>query len=230
LGAEQGSRWFQRRMIGWGTVNSEHIIVLPGGGYAEYAEHEGAPVVRWLRDSGHSASVFYYPLNRRHSVPLQALLAEIRRLRDDGASRIGVMGFSAGGHLAGLAALMPSTPAERVDFAVLAYAITSMQTETYRPSRLILLGADATPEQRRSASLDALVTPEAPPFFIWHTAEDPYVPPEHTYLLALSLARNRVPHTVHVFPHGPHSLGLARDAGEASEWTTMALRWMNDVA
>jgi acetyl esterase/lipase len=105
-----------------------------------------------------------------------------------------------------------------------------MQTETYRPSRLILLGADATPEQRRSASLDALVTPEAPPFFIWHTAEDPYVPPEHTYLLAMSLARNRVPHTVHVFPHGPHSLGLARSAGEASEWTTMALRWIDDVA
>jgi hypothetical protein len=68
-----------------------------------------------------------------------------------------------------------------VQFAVLGYAITSMETETYRPARLILLGEGASPELRRSTSLDALVTPGSPPFFIWHTAEDPYVPPEHAY-------------------------------------------------
>jgi acetyl esterase/lipase len=139
------------------------------------------------------------------------------------------MGFSAGGHLAGLAALAPGAGvARRVDFAVLGYSITSMETETYRPARLILLGEHATPEQRRAASLDALVTPQSPPFFIWHTAEDIYVPPEHTYRLASALAANGVSHAVHVFAHGPHSLGLARGAGDAELWTDLAASWLGE--
>jgi predicted esterase len=115
-----------------------------------------------------------------------------------------------------------------VQFAILGYPITSMETATYRPARLILLGADAPPELRRATSLDALVTPESPPFFLWHTAEDPYVPPEHTYRLAASLASSGVPHAVHVFAHGPHSLGLATGAGEAERWTGMAWRWFGE--
>ncbi|MFB6878303.1 prolyl oligopeptidase family serine peptidase [Streptomyces sp. NPDC056323] len=71
-------------------------------------------------------------------------------------------------------------------------------------------------------SLDSLVTREAPPFFLWHTAEDVYVPPEHTYRLASVLAAHEVPHTVHVFPHGPHSLGPAEGAGQAAAWTRFA--------
>jgi acetyl esterase/lipase len=204
-----------------------HVIVLPGGGYAQHVAHEGEPVVRWLNGLGLDAGLFCYPLQVRHPVPLQALQAEIRRLRQDGISRIGLIGFSAGGHLAGLAALGSDTgPYERVDFAVLGYAITSMETETYRPARLILLGEDATPELRRATSLDALVTSSSPPFFIWHTAEDAYVPPEHTYRFARALAANGVPHTVHVFPHGPHSLGLAEGSGDPATWTTFAAIWM----
>src|SRR5437667_12860096 len=96
-----------------------------------------------------------------------------------------------------------------------------MATETYRPSRLILLGEDATPELRRATSLDALVTRASPPFFLWHTAEDEYVPPEHTYRLAASLAAHDVPHAVHVFAYGPHGLGLATGAGDAAAWTAL---------
>jgi len=151
---------------------------------------------------GVAASVFRYPLMVRYPVPLNALRAEIRWLRDGGSTRIGVIGFSAGGHLAGLvAALAADADADEVvDFAVLGYAITSMETETYRSSRLILLGEDATPELRRATSLDALVTRSSPPFFLWHTAEDEYVPPEHTYRLAASLAAHDVPHTTHEAP------------------------------
>ena len=134
------------------------MIVLPGGGYAAYAEHEAEPIATWLRGLGIEASVFRYPLNVRHPIPLDALRGEIPE-----------------------------------DFAVLGYAITSMETETYRPSRLILLGEDATPEARRLTSLDALVTSQSPPFFVWHTAEDIYVPPEHTYRFAAALAANGVP-------------------------------------
>ena len=81
-------------------------------------------------------------------------------------------------------------------------------------------------ELRRATSLDALVTHSSPPFFLWHTAEDVYVPPEHTYRLAASLAANGVPHTVHVFAHGPHSLGLAQGSGDAAAWTTLAASWI----
>ncbi|GAX58274.1 prolyl oligopeptidase family serine peptidase [Streptomyces olivochromogenes] len=212
-------------------MTGTHMIVLPGGGYAEHAAHEAEPVVDWLDDMGVRASVFRYPLRARHPQPLDALRAEIRRRRAAGAQRIGLIGFSAGGHLAGLAALAPGAgPDEAVDFAVLGYAITSMETETYRPARMILLGEDAGPELRRSTSLDSLVTPQSPPFFVWHTAEDPYVPAEHTYRLAAALAAGQVPHAVHVFAHGPHSLGLARNAGEAAIWTTLAKAWILEQA
>jgi acetyl esterase/lipase len=208
-----------------------HMIVLPGGGYAEHAAHEAEPVASWLRTLGVQASVFRYPLNVRHPLPLEAMRAEILRHRDAGAERIGVIGFSAGGHLAGLAALAPSSDTrEAVDFVVLGYAITSMETETYRQSRIILLGDDASPQLRRETSLDALVTPSAPPFFIWHTAEDIYVPPEHTYRLATALAANGVSHAVHVFRHGPHSLGLAHNAGDPAIWTTLAASWITEQA
>ena len=221
--------------VGTGSVGrassaaGTHMIVLPGGGYAQHAAHEAEPIVNWLNGLGVRASVFRYPLLVRHPEPLNALRAEIRHLRDGGAERIGLIGFSAGGHLAGLAALATGAgPGEAVDFAVLGYAITSMETDTYRPARLILLGDDATPELRRATSLDALVTQSSPPFFLWHTAEDAYVPPEHTYRLAASLAAHGVAHTVHVFAHGPHSLGLAQGSGDAAAWTTLAASWIAD--
>jgi acetyl esterase/lipase len=84
------------------------MIVLPGGGYAEHAPHEAEPIADWLGQIGVPASVFRYPLHTRHPVPLEALRAEISRRRADGAERIGLIGFSAGGHLAGLAALPPA--------------------------------------------------------------------------------------------------------------------------
>jgi acetyl esterase/lipase len=209
------------------SATSTHMIVLPGGGYAAHAPHEAEPVAAWLGEIGVQASVFRYPLNVRHPAPLDALRAEIRRRRAEGAQRIGLIGFSAGGHLAGMAALAPGAAAEEtVQFAVLGYAVTSMETETYRPSQLILLGADASPQLRRSTSLDALVTPQSPPFFIWHTAEDAYVPPEHAYRLAAALAASGVSHAVHVFAHGPHGLGLARDAGQTATWTALAGAWI----
>jgi len=213
------------------SADGTHMIVLPGGGYAAHAPHEAEPVASWLGEIGMRASVFRYPLNVRHPAPLDALRAEIGRRRAAGAQRIGLIGFSAGGHLAGLAALAPgAAPDQTVQFAVLGYAVTSMETETHRPSQLILLGADASPRLRRSTSLDALVTPQSPPFFVWHTAEDTGVPPEHAYRLASALAASGVPHAVHVFAHGPHGLGLAKGAGETATWTTLAKAWINEQA
>jgi acetyl esterase/lipase len=217
----------ERRSATIERMSETHVLVLPGGGYTAHSANEAEPVAAWLEGMGLGASVFRYPLHTRHPGPLEALKAEIRRVRAGGASHVGLVGFSAGGHLAGLAALAPREDAgELVDFVVLGYAITSMETETYRPARLVLLGDDAAAQLRHETSLDAVVTAAAPPFFIWHTAEDPYVPPEHTYRLAAALAAKEVPHTVHVFAHGPHSLGLAENAGEAAMWTSLAAQWM----
>lgn len=204
-----------------------HFLVLPGGGYANYAANEAEPIVDWLRGLGILASVLRYPLHARHPVPLDAVRSAVSRLRAMGAARVGLIGFSAGGHLAGHAALSDaSSPDARIDVVMLGYPITSMEMETYRPARLILLGEDAPPKLRRATSLDALARAGAPPFFIWHTAEDPYVPVEHSYRLAAALTAQRVPHALHVFSEGPHSLGLARGAGEAAAWTDLAAAWL----
>lgn len=205
---------------------SSHIIVLPGGGYIRHAPHEAEPVVDWLGSLGHAASVFRYPVGVRHPQTLDAVTAEIRRVRATGVERVGLLGFSAGGHAAGLAAL---TSSERVDAAILCYPVVSMLLETHVGSREQLVGLDAAPALRESTSLEKLVTPSSPPFFVWHTAVDASVPVEHSYLLGQALAANGVPHSLHVFPKGRHGIGLARDEGTAEAWTALAGMWLNEL-
>src|SRR5690606_28445845 len=138
---------------------------------------------------GLSASYFSYPVRTRHPAVLDAVRGEIRARRDAGAERIALVGFSAGGHAAGHAALAAgASDRERVDLAILCYPVVSMMLPSHLQSRETLLGPDASLELRTSTSLDLLVTPDAPPFFVWHTAEDAVVPVQHSYLLGMALA------------------------------------------
>lgn len=211
-------------------MGSMHLIVLPGGGYHRHAPHEGEPVALWLRGLGHEASVFEYPVLTRYPAGLDAVRAEVRRVRTAGAERVGLLGFSAGGHAAGLAAYAPgAAPEERVDALVLGYPVVSMMLETHRGSRVNLLGADATWDARRATSLDQLVTASAPPTFVWHTADDAVVPVQHAYLLGMALAGAGVPHELHVLPSGVHGLGLA-EGEPAAAWTGLAARWLGHLA
>lgn len=206
-----------------------HVIVLPGGGYHRHAPHEGEPVAEWLRGLGYASSVFEYPVLTRHPAGLDAVRAEVRRVRAAGATRVGLLGFSAGGHAAGLAAYAPgASPEERVDLAVLCYPVVSMMLETHRGSRENLLGADAGWDERRATSLDLLVTASAPPTFVWHTADDAVVPVQHSYLLGMALAGAKVPHELHVLPSGVHGLGLA-EGEPAAAWTALAARWLGHL-
>jgi acetyl esterase/lipase len=204
-----------------------HVLVLPGGGYAGHAENEAEPVAAWLRRLGLSASVLRYPVRTAHPAPLDAVRAEIRALRSSGVERIALLGSSAGGHLAGHAALTapPGAP-ERVDAAILCYPVVSMELDTHQGSRRELLGADPSAAARTATSLDRLVTADAPPFFIWHTADDASVPVQHSYLLAQALARTGTPHALHVFPAGPHGLGLATGSGEPEIWPELCASWL----
>ncbi|STX07355.1 alpha/beta hydrolase [Kocuria rosea] len=208
-----------------------HVVVLPGGGYARHADHEGEPVAEWLRGLGLSAGVLRYPVHARHPVPVDAVHAEVRRVRAAGAGRVVLLGFSAGGHLAGHAALTaPDSGPERVDAVVLGYPVVSMQLDTHRGSQEELLGPGPAAEVRAATSLDRLVTRAAPPFFVWHTADDASVPVQHSYLLAQALARRGVPHALHVFPRGPHGLGLAGGTGAPAAWPALCAAWLAGLA
>lgn len=214
-----------------GRVTRDHIIVLPGGGYTRISENESQPIVDWLTSLGLSASYFAYPVKARHPAVVDAVRGEIRRQRDAGAERVALLGFSAGGHAAGHATLAPgATEQERVDLAILCYPVVSMMLPTHQESRQNLLGAAATPAERAAASIDLLVTPQAPPFFVWHTDEDEPVPVQHSYLLGMALAAAGVRHALHVFARGRHGLNLARAAGDgdAARWTGLCEAWLRE--
>ncbi len=207
-----------------------HIIVLPGGGYAYRAAHEGEPVAEWLRSLGLDASVFAYPVKTRHPGPIDAMRRHVAELRADGVERLGALGFSAGGHLAGHAAALGL-----VDAALLCYPVVSMITRKHTGSRRELLGPWATPWARAAVSVERLVTASMPPTFVWHTAEDETVPLEHPYLLGRALARHGVPHALHVYPHGRHGLGMVtgidggEHAGIAANWTRDCAEWLREL-
>lgn len=209
------------------ATRSCHVLVLPGGGYAGHADDEAEPVVEWLTSLGLPASVFRYPVRVRHPGPLEAVRAEVRRIKDSGTEKVLLLGFSADGHLAGHVALTasPSGP-ERVDAVLLCYPVVSMELDTHQGTQNELLGNSPSAGARSATSLDRLVTASAPPFFVWHTANDPSVPVQHAYLLAQALARHGVPHALHVFPDGAHGLGLARGAGAPEAWTALCAAWL----
>jgi acetyl esterase/lipase len=203
------------------------VIVLPGGGYRVHAPHEAEPVAGWLEGLGVAATVFRYPVETRHPGPLDAVRAEVRRARAAGATRVALLGFSAGGHAAGMAALAPgAAPDERVDAAILCYPVVSMQLRTHSGSRQQLLGDTPTDAERAATSLDRLVTPQAPPFFVWHTVADEGVPVEHSYLLGSALGAAGVAHELHVFPDGVHGIGLGADVPGANQWPQLCADWL----
>ncbi|CAO1649128.1 alpha/beta hydrolase [Salinibacterium sp. NYA9b] len=212
------------------AANLPTILVLPGGGYSRLAPHEGEPVAAWLRSIGWNARVVEYPVSTKHPAPLLAIQSEIAKERALGAPLVGVLGFSAGGHLAGHAAVAPvAKPEERPDFAVLGYPVVSMMTPTHAGSREELIGLDANDYLREDTSLELLVTPATPPMFIWHTAADEPVPvAEHSYPLAAALAAAGVRHELHVFADGKHGLGLA-EGTPAEAWQALCEIWLSSL-
>jgi acetyl esterase/lipase len=208
-------------------MSSPVILVLPGGGYGKLAPHEGAPVAAWLEGLGWRARVVEYPVLTRHPGPIDSVQAVIREEREAGAPLVGIIGFSAGGHLAGYAALTGQDDTA-VDFAILCYPVVNFISETHAGSRENLIGLDASPELRESVSLQLLVTPESPNLFIWATGEDASVPiHDHTYALGEALSRNGVEHDFHIFERGgQHGIGLAEGTTTGRLWTELAAAWL----
>ncbi|MGI6173271.1 MAG: GNAT family N-acetyltransferase [Christensenellales bacterium] len=219
------------------------VIVCPGGAYRFRASHEGDPICRMLQSAGISAYRLDYRLTPNPiSVPLEDAKRAIRTLRHMGYEKVGILGFSAGGHLACMAAVHHDSgdpnakdPVEREssrpDAFLPCYPLVTLM-EPKDPEELAfvetLLGKGATESDREAFSAERNVTPDTPPAFIWHTAEDAVVPPQvHTLPLAAKLAENSVPYALHIFARGAHGLGLAGGT-EAGEWTDLAVQWLRE--
>lgn len=226
------------------------VVVLPGGGYAMRAEHEGLPVARMLNDNGISAFVLSYRVAPyRAPIPLLDARRAIRLVRHHTAQlgvakdKIAVLGFSAGGHLAGCAALMEDgwpgdeaspDPVEREsarpDAAILCYPVVSMGEYAHVGSRDSLLGPLADdPAARRMHSLELRAGQGAPPCFVWHTADDASVPVQNSLKLCEALAGNSTPFSLHVYPHGRHGLGLAQGEPLVGTWPEECVRFLRGL-
>jgi acetyl esterase/lipase len=207
------------------------IVICPGGGYEFLAaEHEGKEVAEWLNSLGVAGVVLKYRLapRYRHPAPLDDARRAIRMVRWKSKSwgldpdRVGVMGFSAGGHLASTLAThyrdahpLPGDEingfTERPDVAILIYPVVTLAAEyNQKDTGMNLLGPEATPARLSELSTEARVTEKTPPTFLAHTLADVDVPIENSLAFASALRKHKVPFELHVFEKGPHGLGLGK--------------------
>jgi acetyl esterase/lipase len=225
------------------------VVICPGGGYAVHAvDHEGTQVARWFNSIGVNAYVLKYRLAPRYKHPammqdVQRAIQHVRAHADQyhvAADRIGVMGFSAGGHLASTCAThfleadpQSADPVSKVpsrpDFAVLAYPVISMTEDWgHRGSLKNLLGENPDPELAKSLSNDQMVTPQTPPTFLFHTAEDAGVPPQNSVAFFAACLKHKVPAELHVYQKGPHGVGLAPGYPDLAGWKEHVHFWLKN--
>lgn len=221
------------------------VMVLPGGGYENLADHEAEPIARWCNRLGLHAAVVHYRIRpNRHPGPLHDAQRGLRMLRHRAGEwgvdpgRIAVLGFSAGGHLAGCCATMFDEPgpigdaiddeSARPDAAVLCYPVVSFTRFAHSGSAANLLGPDAPAELRQRMSVDQCVTERTPPMFLWHTADDAAVPVANSLILAQALAAASVPFALHVWPSGYHGIGM-KDHPVTPLWTNELAEWLGQI-
>lgn len=222
------------------------IVICPGGGYGALAMgHEGHAIARWLVSIGVSAAILQYRHRRHgygHPIPLGDAQRALRYVRARAGAwkinpeKVGVLGFSAGGHLASSVSVHfdagranAKDPIERrscrPDFAVLCYGVLAFgKPYTHKGSQRNLLGKAPPPELVREMSSEDQVHAGTPPTFLWHTSADRGVPPENSVHYYLALRRHKVPCELHIFERGRHGIGLAK--GKAAEaWPELCRRW-----
>ena len=223
------------------------MIICPGGGYRALASnHEGRQVANYLNSLGVAAFVLRYRLGPRYHHPIELGDAQraIRTLRFRAGdwrldpARIGIMGFSAGGHLAMSASTLfdsgdpkAADPIDRVgsrpDFAVLGYPVISMSAPwTHQGSRTNLLGDTPDAGLARQLSGELAVTKATPQTFIFQTNEDTVVPAENSLHYFLALRQAGVPSEMHIFEKGAHGVGLAHDNPALAPWSGLLATWM----
>ena len=226
--------------------NGTAVIVAPGGGYVrQSADREGTQYATWLSTLGVTTFVLKYRMQEfGHPAPLQDVLRAVRLLRSRAAEfhidpeRIGVMGSSAGGHLAASAGTLFDHPlgrtgnaldriSARPDFLMLLYPVIAMDgPAVHAGSRKALLGANPTPETVQLMSPERQVTARTPPTLLIHTQADASVPVENSILFYQALTKVRVPAEMYLFEQGGHGMGMRDGLANASLWPRRAEEWL----
>ncbi|MYM84305.1 alpha/beta hydrolase fold domain-containing protein [Duganella sp. FT50W] len=228
--------------------NGTAVIICPGGGYVRMSTaREGDQYANWLGTLGVTAFVLKYRMQEYgHPAPLQDVLRAVRTLRSRAAEfgiradRIGVMGSSAGGHLAASAGTLFDSPlgrtgapldsvSARPDFMMLMYPVITMQDPVaHAGSRKALLGANPSAQDLTLMSLEKQVTPATPPTLLIHTQEDNTVPVENSILFYQALTKAKVPTEMYLFEHGGHGMGMRQGLGTSSLWPRRAEEWLRE--
>jgi acetyl esterase/lipase len=211
------------------------VIVAPGGGYRNLvSNHEGRQVANFLNAAGLTAFVLKYRLGPRYHHPVElgdaqrAITLVRSRAKEFGVAenRIGIMGFSAGGHLASSVSTHYDA-ASRPDFAILVYPVISLTAPyTHQGSLHNLLGDTPDPKLAQALSSEFQVTANTPPTFLFSTSADTTVPSENSVAYYLALHKAGVPAELHIFQNGPHGVGLALADPALSVWPTLLLDWL----
>ncbi|WP_462413169.1 alpha/beta hydrolase [Neobacillus sp. Marseille-QA0830] len=230
--------------IAEGNANRAAVIVCPGGGYQHRANHEGEPIALWLNSLGISAFVLHYrTAPYKHPAPLADAQRAIRFVRHHAEEwnldkgKIGILGFSAGGHLAASVSTLSQLQttdikdgieqeSARPDLTVLCYPVVSLLDHYHEGSMINLLGENSSEELRSLLSCDRNVSSDTPPAFLWHTADDASVPVENSLSYAAALSKAQVPFEMHIFPHGRHGLGMASEHPAVGQWTKLCSGWL----
>jgi acetyl esterase/lipase len=224
------------------------IVICPGGGYGGLAPHEGAVYAEWLADHGIAGFVLKYRLGSkgyRHPVMLGDAARAVRLTRSRAVEwkidpkRVGIMGSSAGGHLASTlvthfdagksdAADPVDRESSRPDLGILCYPVITMGPDTHGGSKKNLLGENPTPELVELLSNEKQVTPQTPPCFIFHTIEDKAVKVENALAFAEALRKSGIPFDLHIYEKGAHGIGLGSKnlEGPLHPWTQDLLYWL----
>jgi acetyl esterase/lipase len=224
------------------------VLICPGGGYSGLAfSHEGFAIAKWLNNNGIAGIILKYRLpsdlimQDKSVGPLQDAQEALRVIRRNASSwnidphKIGVIGFSAGGHLASTLSThfaekvytVKDTTSARPDFAILIYPVITMDvTFTHLGSRKNLLGDNPSEELVKHFSNELQITGTTPPTFMVHSEDDNTVPVKNSLVYYEGLVLNKVPSELHIFQKGGHGYGMAENQGTQSAWPDLCLRWM----
>jgi acetyl esterase/lipase len=233
-------------LVAKGSGSGSAMVVCPGGGYLHLAmDKEGYAVAKWLNTLGISAFVLQYRLGPRYHHPIELGDAQraIRIVRTRAAQygyqagRVGIMGFSAGGHLASSAGTHfdsgnPNAPdaidraGSRPDFMVLCYPVISFTSFVHQGSEHALLGDHPDPKLVELLSNELQVTKDTPPTFLFHTTTDSTVPVENSVMFYSALRKAGVPAEMHIYERGPHGVGLAESDPVLSTWPARLADWL----
>jgi len=227
------------------------VLICPGGGYGVLAfDHEGFAIAKWLNENGIAGIILKYRLpselimKDKSIGPLQDVQEAMRTIRRNASGwninphKIGVIGFSAGGHLASSLSThysdkvydVTDTTSARPDFSLLIYPVISFDGSiTHAGTRRNLIGDNPSYDAIKHFSNELQITDKTPPAFLVHSADDMAVPVKNSIVYSEGLQKNRIPVELHIFQKGGHGYGLSAGRGTQSSWPDLCLAWMKAI-